>query len=287
MAKEKIAIIIDSGTDVPQEVQAASNMYVLPLRIIYKDEEFIDGVNITPKEIYDRLATEIPSTSLPSGEDIIQQLEKIKAAGYNKVIAVTISSGLSGTYNFICNLATEVEGLEVAVIDTKNISIGSGFTAIQVAEDIKKGARSFDEIVARARKNIGNNKVFFTVSTLEYLQHGGRIGLVGATIGSILNIKPIISCNEDGVYYTVAKVRGRNKSLAKLQELARAAVPKGVAYNLGILDANAPEEVATFIDEIKGLFTHYTNLYTDTLSAALGVHTGPGLIGIGYQIIEE
>lgn len=212
MMKEKIAILVDSGVDVPNKLVRKYNMYVAPLTIIYSDKEYSDGVDITAEEVYSRLETEIPSTSLPSGQTIQNIFNKIKEDGYNKVLAVTISSGLSGTYNAIKMIGDQQKDLEVFVLDTKNIAIASGFNAIQAAEYIKEGM-DFKLLTKTVSKNIDNSKVFFCVSTLEYLQKGGRIGLVSAILGSTLSLKPIISCNDDGIYYTAAKIIGRKKIL--------------------------------------------------------------------------
>src|SRR5699024_909886 len=116
--KNKIAILVDSGTDVPKELIEKYQMYVIPLKCIYKDK-----VDITPEEIYQRLPQEIPGTSLPDGETITKIFEKIKADGYDKVLAITISSGLSGTFNIVRLIAEQQEELEAYVLDTKNIGI--------------------------------------------------------------------------------------------------------------------------------------------------------------------
>ena len=113
-------------------------MYVLPLQIIYP-ENHTDKVDITPEEVYQRLEKEIPSTSLPDGATIQAIFDKIKEAGYEKVLAVTISSGLSGTYNVVRLLGEQTEGLDVFVLDTKNIGIGAGIQAIRAAELIETG----------------------------------------------------------------------------------------------------------------------------------------------------
>ena len=131
--KEKIAILTDSCCDVPKELVKQYHMYVLPLKIVYKNKEYSDGVDITPQEVYDRIKEEIPTTSLPSGDVFLQTLDQIKADGYEKVIAVTLSSGLSGTNNMLHLIAEDYEGLEIYILDTKNIAIAAGFHAIQAA----------------------------------------------------------------------------------------------------------------------------------------------------------
>ncbi|NMA82246.1 MAG: DegV family protein [Epulopiscium sp.] len=259
-------------------------MYVIPLKIIYQHGEYSDGVDITAQEVYRKLETEIPTTSLPSGDELRAIFEKIKVDGYEKVLAITISSGLSGTYNSIRLAGSQQKGLEVFVLDTKNIGIGSGFSAIQAAEYIQQGM-PWDTLLQTLSENISKSKIFFCVSTLEYLRKGGRIGLVATLLGSALNLKPVISCNEDGVYYTAAKVRGRKKSFDKAIQLAVNFIGDAKNYNIAIVNGDAEQE-ANQIKEIMMPLLPNCNIYVDgQISPALGVHTGPGLIGIGVHII--
>lgn len=284
MNKEKIAILVDSCVDVPAKLVEKYNMYVAPLKIIYSDREYSDGVDITADEVYAGLTTEIPRTSLPPGNKIQQLFDQIKIDGYDKVLAVSISSGISGTYNAIRVIAEQQTDLEIFVVDTKNIGIGSGFNAIQAAEYIKDGM-DWDTLVKTTTENIFNSKAFFVVSTLEYLQKGGRIGLVASVLASSLNLKPIISCNEDGVYYTVAKIVGRKRSIKKTLELAVNFIGDHSDYNLGIVHGAAEEE-ANEIKELLLLKLPNSKVFVEgQISPALGVHTGPGTIGIVVQKI--
>ncbi len=282
MNKDKIAIIVDSCVDVPPNLVEQYNMYVIPLRIIYKDNEYIDGVNITAEEVYSRLETEIPSTSLPSGRDIDDVFAKIKEDGYEKVMVFCLSSGLSGTYNAIRMQADEFKGLEIKVIDTKNIAIAAGLNAIAAAENLKAGM-DWDTVVKTSLDHLSKSKVFFCVSTLEYLQKGGRIGLVSSLLGTSLNLKPIISCNDDGIYYTVSKVIGRKRSINKIIELALEFAKGSDSYNVGIVHGGAQEEADKIKETLMPLLPN-CNIFTDgQISPVLGVHTGPGTLGIAIQ----
>ena len=283
--KNKIAILVDSGTDVPQEIIDMYNIYVIPLKIIYKDREYTDKVDITPEEIYKRLPEEIPGTSLPDGESITKIFDQIKNDGYDKVLAITISSGLSGTNNVVRLVAQEQEGIQTHVLDTKNIGIGAGFTAIQAAKWIEDGMEwdtLIDELVALAERT----KVFFNVATLEYLQKGGRIGLVASILGNALKLNPIISCNEEGIYYTVGKARGRKKSLDKTMSYVKETVGDAKVFNLAVAHGAAEEEAIEMKARFEREFPNAQEIYFGQISPALVVHTGPGLLGIGVQILE-
>lgn len=282
MNKDKIALLVDSGSDIPQNLVEEYKIYVAPLKIIYSHGEYSDGVNLTAEDVYSSLKNEIPKTSLPSGEEIQEIFDKIKADGYEKVLAVTISSGLSGTYNAIRIIGEQQKDLEVFVLDSKNIAIASGFNAIQAAEYIKTGM-SWNELKKTVSNNIANSKVFFSVSTLEYLQKGGRIGLVTSILGSTLKLKPIISCNEDGIYYTVAKIVGKKRSFKKALDLAIDFIGDCKDYNLGVVHGAAIEDAETLKEALKNKLPNFKIFAEGQISPALGVHTGPGTIGIVAQ----
>ena len=284
--KNKVAILVDSGTDVPQELIEKYQMYVIPLKIIYKDRVYTDKVDITPEEINQRLPQEIPGTSLPDGETITKIFEQIKQDGYEKILAVTISSGLSGTYNIVRLIAQQQEELEAYVLDTKNIGIGAGFSAIQAAKWLEEGME-WSLLIERLNELVKQTKVFFNVATLEYLQKGGRIGLVASILGTALKLNPIISCNDEGIYYTVGKARGRKKSLDRTVSYVKERVGTAKVFNLAVAHGDAKEEATEMMARLKEEFPQAQQIYFGQISPALVVHTGPGLLGVGVQVLEK
>lgn len=287
MNKQKIAILTDSGSDVPESIKNEYDVKVIPLKILFKDGEYVDKVDITAQEVYDRMEKEIPKTSLPDGEMIKKIFDDIKAEGYEKVMVVTISSGLSGTNNMIRVVAEQYDGLDIYVLDTKNIGIGSGFTVVEAAKQAAKDI-DWDTLKGNLEKSKEKAKVFFHVPTLEYLQKGGRIGLVQSVVGSMMNLKPIITCNEEGIYHTVAKVRGKAKSVSKTLQLVEDFAATSKNYNLAIAygGKSALEEAEAIRIQMKEKLPHFEEFFFDQISPALGVHTGPGLIGIGVQLLD-
>src|SRR5699024_663398 len=153
---------------------------------------------------------------------------------------------------------------------------------------IEKGT-PWDKLKERLMNYVDKAKVYFHVPTLEYLQKGGRIGLVASVVGSMLNLKPIISCNDDGIYYTVAKVRGNKKSLAKTMDLAEEFAGDSKKYNLDVAfggGSKVREQAEKIGEELKKKLPDFEHLFIDQISPALGVHTGPGLIGIGVHVLD-
>ena len=284
MNTSQIAILTDSGTDVPvQYTQKYSNIFTIPLVIEYSYGTFLDGVDITADTVYENLSKEIPTTSLPQGDIVSDTFKKIIDAGYKTVFIITLSSGLSGTHNMLRIISDSFPELDCRFIDTKNIGIGAGFAVITAAELIERGL-DIDLIEAKLLSSVKKTKVFFSVDTLEYLAHGGRINKVTARLGGALGICPVISCNEDGIYYTVAKPRGRSNSISHMISLA-SEFAAGQKYRLAIAVGQLSEEAAAVREKVLKLLGDAELFIDSFISPALGVHTGPGLIGIGVQLV--
>lgn len=286
MNNNRIAVLADSCNDIPQELMDKYHIYTLPLMINYKNVSYRDRVDITPEEVYARFQEEIPKTSLPLPEDIAAMFKKIKDDGFDKVVVSAISSGLSGTCQALKLIADGIEDMEIVVIDTLNIAIASGFIALYTAEQIEKGF-AFETVVQKAQAAVKNATILFGVASLEYLIKGGRIGKVAGILGSALNIKPIISCNEDGIYDTVAKVRGRKQSIQKMIELTREKLGDHKNYYLAVCHGDAYTEMLGMKEQLQDLVAGAKIYVEGQISPVLGVHTGPGLLGIGIMLLED
>jgi DegV family protein with EDD domain len=286
MSDERIAIIVDSCTDVVADEIRRHHMYVLPLHVNFSDGSYRDGVDISPEEVYARMVDEIPTTSLPSPQEIEKVFRQVVADGYTHAIAVTISSGLSGTYETVRMIASRIEGLECEVIDTKNIGLGAGFTAI-AAGDLIQQKLPFAAFRQRLLAIARNTKVFYSVATLKYLKLGGRIGELTYLMGSLLDMTPIISCNEKGVYYAVKKVRGKKTALNKMVKLAQQFASGFKRYNVAVFHGCARERAQEVLVHIGELFPEASRVFEGQISPALGVHTGPGLVGVCIQGLSD
>ena len=286
MCREKVAIITDSCADVPKELVKRYSIFVLPMQIVCEDGMYRDGVDIGAEEIYERLKREMPKSSTPSGADVEDLLGELVKRGYQKAIVVLLAGGLSGTVNQVRLIAEEFEGLEVAVYDSKEASIGIGVIAIQAAEYALSGM-GFEEMKTRVAGWIDGTKVFFSIHTLEYLKKGGRIGKMTALAGTLLDIKPIMSFDEDGEIYAAAKVRSRKGVQKRLLQLMEDCRREGRPYNLVVADGGAREEREALEEELKVLFPDYRALYRAEIGAALSIYLGAGLLGAGIQYLEE
>lgn len=278
MNKERVAVLVDSGGDIPRNFREKYNIWMLPLHVIYPEKDYADGVDIDPMMVYRRFPDEYPSTSTPSLAEVQDIFEEIRAAGYEKVIAVAISSGLSGTFNAMRLAAEQQDELEVFVFDTKNISVASGIWAIWAASKLENGW-TFEEVKTGMQNKIFDSKVMFYMDTLKYLKRGGRIGKVTSVVGEVLNLKPIISCNEEGVYYTVGLIRGAKQGKKKLlNEMIQFCKGHHCWIIVGQGDAN--EEVGKMLDLVQKQVASKEILFTKQITATLAINTGPGLVGV-------
>ncbi|MFA7572465.1 MAG: DegV family protein [Lutispora sp.] len=279
---EKIALITDSSCDLPVEIIKEHSIFTLPLRVIYPDKEYSDGIDITPQEVYDRMPNEIPKTSMASPSDCATLLESLRNQGIRNILSVNISSGLSGTFDMVKMVSKDFPDLNIIAIDSKNLSMGLGFMVYEAAKMISEGLK-IDEIKEKGIALREKIKIFYCIPILEYLKKGGRINTVAATIGDIMDIKPIISVNEEGKYYSHAKVRGRKKSLDKLVEIAKE-ISEGHMVNLAVMHGNAEIEAVKIKNTLSEL-PNVKEIVFGQIGPALGVHTGPGLVGVCVHII--
>lgn len=278
---QKIAVLTDSGSDLTLEQLKENNIEFAPFKIIYSYGEFEDKIDLSPQEVYDSLEKEVPKTSLPSTARIENILNNLESEGYTHIIVVSISSGLSGTGNAIRLALEDHPKLISYVYDTKILSMAEGALALNTAEMVKEG-KSFEEIVELLPKLRNKTYGYFTINTLEYLRKGGRIGKVAGTIGEILNLKPIISVDEEGVYYTHAKVRGRKQSINRILKIAKEHLEKSKC-RIWVLNGGSSAEEFDSLYKLISELDNIESIAPATIGPALGVHTGPGLLGVVVQ----
>jgi DegV family protein with EDD domain len=274
---EKIALVTDSTSDLDPEVMEQYNINVLPLKVIYADRQYNDRVDITPEEVYATLDKEAPKTSVPTPFEAQELLSKLRDEGYTHVLAAHISSGLSGTVEMVKMVSQDFSDLVVEVIDSRSLSMGLGYVILHAVQWLEKGV-SFAKLVENCRTLVSQMKVFFVVETLEYLKRGGRIGKVQATMGDFLSVKPIISINEEGVYYTYRKVLGRKRSIDELFKIGREEIEKQKS-KVAVMHGGAPEEAGYLYNKIEDL-PNVVETVTGQIGPVMVVHAGPGLLGL-------
>lgn len=283
MNEQRIAIITDSGTDTPADFAAAHDIRVLPLRINYSDgSTYENGVDITAQEVVERFAEEIPTTSLPSPMKIRDTLEQARRDGYVGAVVVTISSGLSATFETIGMVARQMEDFPVVMVDTKSIGIAAGFVVMEAARQIE-AVMPLDRLGSVLAAVSERVRVFFSVQKLDFLRKGGRISEAVYRVGSMLNIKPVLTCDErEGKYVIEKKPRGWQKALKTQVDLIaeQAARWNQVRVAVCTFDPSLRGELEARLRERVGNAVEFISC---GISADLLVHTGPTLVGMAVM----
>jgi len=284
---EKIALLVDSCADLSAEHRAGKPIYTVPLRIACADGDHSDGEDITNEDVYRRQeAGELPKTSLPDLVRVARTLDRIRNDGYEKVLALPLSSGLSGTYSMIRMQCMERQDLTCAAYDTKSGALGIGLIALQLWDEICSGLSWEALIGERVPFLAAHTWPYFSVDTLEYLQKGGRIGKITALAGTLLNIKPIIGFSEDGQLVSVAKARGRRQVQEKFLSLLRSHVDDPARpFNLAVEQGGDPAGMEELGAAVRAAFPGYGKFVSATMDATLATYVGRGMLGACIQFL--
>ncbi|MEE8705059.1 MAG: DegV family protein [Olsenella sp.] len=286
MNDQRIAILTDSGTDTPAEFVRAHDVRVVPLHVNYSDgTSYRSGVDITEREVVERFSEEIPKTSLPSPQEILDLCEQAKADGYERGVFVTISSALSATNQTVRMVREQLEDFPLAVVDTKSIGVIAGLQVMEAARMVESGV-PFEELERRLTELSERSDVFFTVKDLYYLRQGGRISETVYRLGSVLNIKPVLYCDAEGYYAVVKKARGWDKALATLVWLVASRAAKFARVRVGICCSAADDCLDELEERMRREVPNVGEVIRSGLSPDLIVHTGPDLVGMGVQPME-
>lgn len=279
----EIAVITDTASDLSVMDAKTYEVKMLHYQIVYKDKTYKDQLEISPKEVIERLQEEVPTTSLPPLDEIHYAIRNLINQGYKQAIVITLSSGLSGCYNAISMVAKEYEKeIDIHVYDSLTISVAQRFLVVEAAKAADRGLK-MSEIINMLDKLRDNQKTLFIVDTLKYLISGGRIGHVSGAIGTLLNLKPIITIGDDGKYDTIAKVRGRNKAINYFSDKVEEILSDGDAYKLYFSHAAGEEIKDKVIELIKEKRPDVEIEGEEWISPVACVHCGPGYVGMLIQ----
>jgi DegV family protein with EDD domain len=278
LSAENTAIVLDSTADFPDAPERYPNFRVVPLYVLFGAESFKDYVEMLPERFYERLQSSpvLPTTSQPTPGDFLAVYEEL-APQYERILVLTLSSTLSGTFGSAQAAAGMLGGDKVRVIDTRTVSAALTLLAIGVQHRLEHGTteEEIDEFVARYRRE---HHLLFTVNTLEYLAKGGRIGRAAAFAGNLLNVKPILALR-DGEVIPLKRVRGNHKAFAEFRDQFVATSTDSPSLKVGIAHAAAPERLAALRELVEHERPHAQVEIATTLGAVVGTHAGPGTVG--------
>ncbi|PKM90423.1 MAG: DegV family protein [Firmicutes bacterium HGW-Firmicutes-12] len=277
---KKIKIVTDSTADLPVSLLNEYNISIIPLKVIFKDNIYREGVDITTKEFYEKLlnSEQLPMTSQPSPGEFQELYEELTQDG-STVISIHISAKMSGTCQSAVLAKNSLPDRDIRVIDSEQVTMSLGLIVLAAAKAAKEN-NTADEIEALAYEVSKRVKLFFIVDTLDNLQKGGRIGKASALIGTVLNIKPILTV-EDGIVTPYEKIRGKSKAIERIVGILKEYDNNNKLKFCVILHANALDEAVSLHERVITQINPHENIISD-IGAVVGTHAGAGTIGVVF-----
>jgi len=274
-----VKVVTDSGADLPSQLAQELGISVVPLYVRFGEEVYRDRVNISEDEFYQRLEHDPvhPSTVQPGPQDFLEVYRKLSPDA-DGIVSIHVSGKLSGTYNSALMAKEMMEtGCPIEVVDSQAVTMGQGFLAIVAATTANAG-ESLDKIVDEVKQAIPKIHFLALFDTLKYLLLGGRIGKAKALLGSILNVKPMLSL-KDGEVVPAGQVRTRAKGIDRLFEFVQNAAD---IQDLAIVYNTTPDEAQNLAERIGSIFDR-EKIRIARIGPALGVHMGPGLLIVAIR----
>jgi DegV family protein with EDD domain len=275
-----VAVVTDSTSSLDPAEAARADISIIPLQVVIDDISRPES-EVLPQEVAKALRSgKQVSTSRPTPEVIGNTYAQLGRAGYDAIVSVHLSSKISGTYGAARVAATSVD-IPVIVVDSMSLAMAVGFAALTGA-GLARSAAAPQEVVAGVRRRAAGATTYFYVDSLEYLRRGGRIGPAAAMLGSALAVKPLLTV-ADGEIRPCERVRTESKALSRLEELSLDALTRARQSN-GVVDVavhhlDNPDGARRLVKRLSGRMPS-SNIVISEVSAVLGVHVGPGTLGI-------
>ena len=289
----KTAVMTDSNSGITPEEGKKIGIYSLPMPVIIEGDVFYEGKNITQEEYYGAMTSgKNVTTSRPSPGDVMDMWDGILKEGYEQVVYIPMSSGLSASCHAAIQLSEEYDG-KVQVVDDHRISVTMRESVLEAKWMANQGMTA-EEIKKKLEENAYNSSIYIAVDTLEYLKKGGRVTAAGAAIGAVLNIKPVLTIQGEKLD-AFTKVRGMKKAELKMLEAieedlnTRFADVDRKQLRLGAAGTFQKQEDADqWYKMVKDTFENeIDDIYYDSLSFSIGCHVGPNAIGIGISVVTR
>jgi DegV family protein with EDD domain len=269
-----IKIVTDSTCDLPEEVVTEHGIAVVPLYINFGDQSYLDGVELSRQEFYERLPDyESPTTAAPGPEVFRRTYERLADEGATGVLSIHISISLSAVVDVARLAAKETDAVPVTVFDSGQLSLGTGFLVLTAAKAVA-GGRSMDEIITLLEEQISRTHVFAALDTLEFLRRSGRMSRVMAGLGTALQIKPLLKMYDGNP--TAERVRTRKRAIERLISLLSDLVP---LEQVALVHTHAPDRAQDLWQRVQHLFPEGRVPFSAEVTPVIGAHIGPGAVG--------
>jgi len=277
-----VRIVTDSTADVPDELARELGIVVVPVHVIFGAQSYDDGVSLSREEFYARLITAdpLPTTSSPSAGEFEVVYRRLRDEGARAVVSVHVAATLSAVQNAAHMAAQAVPEIEVAIVDSSQVSMGLGWQVVEAARAARAGSNVDEvrDIIARVRQQV---RLFAALDSLEYLRRSGRVSWATAAIGQLLRIRPIVEVR-DGAVLSVDRARTRARSIERLKELV---AEQGALRSLIVLHTHAQDAALALADEFKALHPSLSDpIYVAEATTAIGTYTGPNGLGVACVV---
>jgi DegV family protein with EDD domain len=275
-----VAVVTDSASNIPPELARAHRIEVAPLHLFLGDEEYRDGVDLTPADFYARLVTDRAraSTAAPSPGDFLDAFQR---SGADEIVCVCVAADMSASCNN-ARLAAARSEARVEVVDSKSASMAQGFVALEAARAAAMGA-SLDDVAGRARRLAAEATLVATIETFEFLRRSGRVNALQAFAGTRLGLQPVFRFRR-GSAAGVARPRTRERALARVVETSLAEIGSRPVH-LAAFHAAAPRDAEALLESIAASAQVIEQLVVE-VTPVVGAHTGPGLAGSAFVCDE-
>jgi DegV family protein with EDD domain len=276
----RIAVVTDSLASLPDDIINHYDIKVAPQVLVWGDESYLDGVDITPQEFYARLKSskEMPTTSQATLASFKEIFEPLVADG-RPIIAIVGSSKLTATMNSAEQAKALFPDATIEVIDSLDVAMSMGFQVLAVARAVEEG-KSFDDVIALGRKAKEHTGVMFVVDTLEFLHRGGRIGGAKRLFGTALSLKPLLEVQE-GQVEAVENIRTKTKAFKRLLEVIEERLADQSNVRIAGLHAAAEQDARAVLDDAKNRCKPVETIWSE-VTPVIGTHAGPGTVGLAY-----
>jgi len=273
----KVKVLTDSIADIPPAIRQELDITSIPCIVRFGNQEYRDRVDIFPSEFYRRLIASpvLPQTSQPAVGVFEEAYQKL-AEQTDEIIAIHPVGALSGIYNTSCLAAQSVTKAKILVIDSKQISMGVGWLVILAARAAQAGAR-LAEIKTLIEDALPCVHLLAMLDTLEYAQRGGRLSKGKAWLGTLLNVKPVLSVIDSQVV-PVENIRTQKRAVNRMVEMV---LESGAIQELAVMHAEAPQLAETLAEMLSSIFPKERMVITET-GPVLGTHVGPGTVGLAW-----
>lgn len=270
-----IGIVTDSSCDLPVDVIEAYGISVVPMYVNFGTDSYLDGVDITRQQFYEDLPMSPvhPTTSVPAPGQFVEVYQRLAAEGVTEVLSIHISSNLSAVTNSARLAADEVDSVRVTVIDSGNLTLGTGLLAVTASKAVAEG-KNLAEVLALLDSQTARSYCFAALDTLEFLRRSGRLTRFQSSLGSVLQVKPILTMHAGRI--EMERVRTRGRAIDRVVELVS---DLGPLDDLTIVHTHAPQDADRLYQQAKHLFPSTGEPLTAEVTPVIGAHIGPGAVG--------